>query len=241
MPKPVSKPWVVAHRGSAETVPENTIAAFEAAIAGAADMIEFDVRSTQDHVLVIHHDPTVDRRPIQQLTWAELQAINPLIPTLEATLQCCKGRILLDVELKEIGQERQTIEHLLRHLHSDEFVVTSFNIESLRVIKQNYPEIMIGLLLKRSWRERFCDRVNPLLSSQIEQLQPDFLAPNQRLWQTKWLEQINRNNLPYWLWTVNQAARMQDLSNHPNVHAIITDHVHLGLAVRDARTSILPD
>jgi glycerophosphoryl diester phosphodiesterase len=241
MLKAVSKPLVVAHRGSAETVPENTIAAFETAIALSADMIEFDVRSTKDQVLVIHHDPVIDRQPIHQLTWVELQAINPLIPTLEATLQCCKGRILLDVELKEIGQEIQTIEQILQYFQSDEFVITSFNLASLQVIKQTYPEITIGLLLKRSWRERLCDRFNSLLASQIAQLQPNFLAPNHRLWQTQWLEQVNVNNLPYWLWTVNQAERMPEVINHPSVHAIITDHVQLGLAMRDLQTSILPD
>jgi glycerophosphoryl diester phosphodiesterase len=231
------KPLVIAHRGSTNPAPENTIAAFEAAIDLQADMIEFDVRSTKDQVLVIHHDPAVDRKPIHQLTWAELHAINPLIPTLEATIQCGKGRILLDVELKEIGQETQTIDQLLQHFQNDEFVITSFNLESLQVIKQNYPEITIGLLLNRSWQERILDRNDPFLPAHIAQLQPNFLAPNEQLWNTPWLQQINVNNLPYWVWTVNQAEKMQDFMQHPNVHAIITDQVSLGLAVRHSRTS----
>ena len=63
------KPLIIAHRGSAQaaaeitileiTIPENTIAAIEAAIALGADMIEFDVRSTKDRRLVVCHDPKV--------------------------------------------------------------------------------------------------------------------------------------------------------------------------------------
>ena len=50
---------IAAHRGASAIAPENTLEAFEAAIAVGADMVEFDVRSTADGVLVVTHDPLV--------------------------------------------------------------------------------------------------------------------------------------------------------------------------------------
>jgi glycerophosphoryl diester phosphodiesterase len=235
-PKVPKTPLIIAHRGSAQPAAENTIAAFEAAIARSADLIEFDVRSTQDQVLVVCHDPVVkhpvNRRPIQQLTWAALQALNPAIPSLAETLQCCQGRIRLDVELKEVGPEKAAIEQLLRYLSPDQFVMTSFKLKSLQTIKQIDPSITIGLLLNRSWRNRLTNRQTQALQAQIIDLQPDFLAPHETLLKTQWLEQINGLRLPYWVWTVNNADRMADVCTNQQVHAVITDQVGLGLQIR---------
>jgi glycerophosphoryl diester phosphodiesterase len=46
---------LAAHRGFHESLPENSLAAFEAAIEAGADAIEFDVRVTRDGVAVVTH------------------------------------------------------------------------------------------------------------------------------------------------------------------------------------------
>ena len=56
-----ARPMVVAHRGASVEQPENTIAAFEAAIDAGADAVEFDVRMTADGDAVVMHDPDVSR------------------------------------------------------------------------------------------------------------------------------------------------------------------------------------
>ena len=59
---PASKPpEVTAHRGGSDERPENTMDAFRNAVAVGADVVEFDVRSTKDHRLVVLHDRTLDR------------------------------------------------------------------------------------------------------------------------------------------------------------------------------------
>jgi glycerophosphoryl diester phosphodiesterase len=54
-------PLVFAHRGGGGLAPENTIAAFDRGLAHGADGLELDVRLSLDGVVVVHHDPTVDR------------------------------------------------------------------------------------------------------------------------------------------------------------------------------------
>jgi glycerophosphoryl diester phosphodiesterase len=55
-------PWLIAHRGGAALAPENTILAFEEAVARwRADMLELDVHFSRDGVAFVSHDPTVDR------------------------------------------------------------------------------------------------------------------------------------------------------------------------------------
>lgn len=55
------EPLIIGHRGASAVAPENSIAAFEAAIAAGADGIEFDVRLSRDGVPVIIHDDTLQR------------------------------------------------------------------------------------------------------------------------------------------------------------------------------------
>lgn len=55
------RPMVFAHRGGAALAPENTIPAFDNALALGADGLEFDVHLSSDGVPVLVHDPTLDR------------------------------------------------------------------------------------------------------------------------------------------------------------------------------------
>ncbi len=52
----------IAHRGGALLAPENTLAAFGAAVERwRTDMLELDVHATRDGELVVSHDPTLQR------------------------------------------------------------------------------------------------------------------------------------------------------------------------------------
>ena len=50
---------VLGHRGARAVRPENTIPAFEYAIAAGVDALELDVAVTRDDVVVVSHDPTL--------------------------------------------------------------------------------------------------------------------------------------------------------------------------------------
>ncbi len=76
-----TKPLVMAHRGGAGLWPENTMLAFERARDLGVDVIEMDVHSTTDGVLVVMHDATVDRTTngtgrISDLTLAEVKSLD---------------------------------------------------------------------------------------------------------------------------------------------------------------------
>jgi glycerophosphoryl diester phosphodiesterase len=51
---------VIGHRGAPAELPENTLPSFAHALAAGADAIELDVQETKDHVVIVHHDATVN-------------------------------------------------------------------------------------------------------------------------------------------------------------------------------------
>src|SRR5262245_40556348 len=67
------RPLVYAHRGGSLLRPENTIAAFDHGAAVGADGFELDVHLSRDGIVVVHHDPTLDRTTSAQ---GELRALT---------------------------------------------------------------------------------------------------------------------------------------------------------------------
>jgi glycerophosphoryl diester phosphodiesterase len=113
-----SGPLVVAHRGASARCPENTLEAFEAAVSVGADVVELDVRLTADGVPVILHDYDVSRTTegvgmVHDLTLRELKRLDVSggrgpraeIPTLRESLELLAGRVLIDIELKNVPGE----------------------------------------------------------------------------------------------------------------------------------------
>jgi len=74
-------PRVFAHRGASGRYPENTMAAFEAAIAVGAPYLELDIHCSRDGEIVVHHDDDLSRtaglkKLVRDLTAAELSALD---------------------------------------------------------------------------------------------------------------------------------------------------------------------
>ncbi len=157
---------VVAHRGASATEAENTLSAFEAAIAAGADVTEFDVRMTADGIAVVMHDPDVGRTTdgsglVRDLTLAEVKRLRIAgpaeVPTLVEALRCCSGRIAVDVEIKNIPGEPDfdadrelAVEATLRALEDVAFagavLVSSFNPFSIARSRALAPDVPTGLL-----------------------------------------------------------------------------------------------
>ena len=89
-----SGPVPIAHRGGSAVWPQNTMAAFEGAVALGYQYLETDVQATSDGVLAMFHDdllaPVADRHGrISEMTWAEVSEARvngEPIPRLEDLL-----------------------------------------------------------------------------------------------------------------------------------------------------------
>lgn len=105
-----------AHRGANDSHPENTLEAFRAAIMQGAQMIEFDVRMTQDGHLVLMHDETLDRTTsgrgllsehnldqVQKFdagSWKGRRHRGARVPTLSQALDMMPDNVWLNVHIK---------------------------------------------------------------------------------------------------------------------------------------------
>jgi len=120
----------VGHRGAAALATENTLRAFEAALASGVDAIEFDVLDRGDGPLVLGH------------SLAEL-VHEPA--TLDEALEFLAGRdVDLQVDLKLTTRLDEVAGAIARHGLAERAVVSSFHVASLAAFAGHAPQVPIG-------------------------------------------------------------------------------------------------
>ena len=159
---------VIAHRGFSSLAPENTLPAFELAIAAGADLIEFDVRSSRDGKLVVIHDHELDRTTDAKRCWkrrhnrvdartgSEIRALDAgtwfhrwfvgvkIPPLLEALTIIRKGSVPL-IERK--GGDAIAYVTILRENNLlNHVVIQSFDWDFLRRVHEEEPRLMLAAL-----------------------------------------------------------------------------------------------
>ncbi|HVX45860.1 MAG TPA: glycerophosphodiester phosphodiesterase family protein [Mycobacteriales bacterium] len=153
---------VAAHRGAGRLAPENTVAAFEAALAKGAVALELDVQLTSNDELAVIHDSTLDRTTngrglVRSLNSDEVAALDAgswfapecageWVPTLEQILELSTGRARLNIELKDSRTDRvaeRVIETVRRFDAVDRVVVMSFDLDAVLAAKRRAPSFVV--------------------------------------------------------------------------------------------------
>ncbi len=137
----------VAHRGASWDEKENTLAAFEGAIAAGADFVELDVQVSADGALVVFHDLDLERLthltgPLRRRPLAELAEAG--IPTLEQVIELTRGRIGVMAELKSahLYRRQDVVGRTVALLGRDD-VVVSFERRALLEARRLRPELRV--------------------------------------------------------------------------------------------------
>lgn len=219
------RPRVIAHRGVHDTgATENTMAAFELAVEAGADMIELDVRRTGAGELAILHDHAIGGVALASCPLSEFEQRTGFRPPLLAeVLQWARGRIGLDVELKEDGYAEQVATMLVEFgAGGGDLLVTSFLDPVLARLSRVAPELRSGLLLTLTAahavrRARDCGAA--------------VLLPQMRLLSDELVGEITMAGLETVVWDF-MPDEHAELLGDDRVGAVITDDVAGTLAAR---------
>lgn len=220
---------ITAHRGASSMAPENSMAAFRAAMEAGADYSELDVQRTRDGEIVVVHDGDLmrmgrDPRKVADMSAADIAAIDigrgvvpPLAgehpPTLTEVIALARGRMKLNVELKynvpDPGLAPAVVELLRREDFLDQTVITSLDYEALKQVKAIEPRLRTGHIITAS--------VGDVLRTEA-----DFLSLNSAQATSSLVRRAHRVDKDVHVWTINRpevALRMIERG----VDSIITD------------------
>lgn len=240
-----ARPLVFAHRGACKVAPENTLAAFQAAVELGADGVELDVQYSSDGALVVFHNPTLEATSngqgrVTSRTLAELRRLDAgswfgpgfageRIPTLDETLDLLHGKLLLNIELKALnsatsGLGRDVVAAVRAHGMAGQVILSSFNPFELRRAAAAGPEMANGLLLSPElpgWTRLGVTRAFSLARG----LHPELVMVSE-----SYVAFARRLGLPVRVWTANDEPDLRRMVAL-GVDAIITDRPDLALAI----------
>ncbi|MDH5414509.1 MAG: glycerophosphodiester phosphodiesterase family protein [Flavobacteriaceae bacterium] len=111
---------VCAHRSFHRESPENSLESIYKAIEVGIDLVEIDVRTTKDSILVLMHDESIDRTTngkglVKDYTYSQLKKFNlkigdsttqSKIPLLKEALFISKDKIIPNLDLKAVNYQQ---------------------------------------------------------------------------------------------------------------------------------------
>lgn len=246
----------IAHRGSRELWPENTMEAFSGAIDLGYRHLETDLRVTADGVLVCIHDPTVDRTTegtgqvsgYDQTDLARLDAghrhggrgehrfrgLGVRVPTLEEAVSSFPN-VSFVVDLKTeraIEPLARLIERLGLH---DRLIVGSFSdarLAAFRAVSRNRVATSTGATTTRNWL--LASRMGRPATGPAEALQVPRTSRGLRVVDRRLVDAAHARGLQVHVWTVNDPAEMAELLEL-GVDGLITDRPDLLRTVLEER------
>ena len=221
---------ITAHRGSSSGAPENTMAALEKAVEEMADRAEIDVQETADGVIVLCHDTSLKRvaginKKVSDLTLEQIKKLDvgswfsseyqgEQIPTLEEVMEYAKGKIDLNIEIKNLGNSsglpEKVIELVEKHEMQEQCVITSTNRFYLKRVKAVNPEIRTGYIISAAYGNFYSDDFIDLIS-----IQSSFVTE-------RMIESAHEAGKAVHAWTVNGKVEMERLKQL-GVDDMITD------------------
>lgn len=247
---------VIGHRGNRAHAPENTLESLRQALALGVDAVEFDLRVSCDGVLVVMHDPTLERTtdatgPVSSRTVAELRSIDagakfsndggrsfPYrgrgigVPTFDEVVEAVRD-IPMIIELK-IPQTTELIRAAVkRHNIAHRVVVAGFDSKTVHPLRgADFP---LGATTEDSIRllpAAFLRRPASAKQFHTVNIPPTWNGlpvPFKLLTRS-----LAAQRIPVHVWTINTAAQAERLWD-AGVCGIISDDPATIIAARDAR------
>jgi glycerophosphoryl diester phosphodiesterase len=218
-----NRPLLLGHRGARaeKSIPENSLASFDLALARGCDGFEFDVRLSADGQAVICHDGTTRGLEIAQSSAQQLA-----LPLLRDVLKRYQTTAFLDIELKVSGLEGLTLDLLRGYPPAQGYVVSSFLPGVLEAIHGTNAAIQLGLICETQAEFRLW----PRLSAQ-------YVILHQKLVSQSVIAEIKRAGRMLCVWTVNSPHDMLRFADWGADGIISDDPERLALTLRHRSNS----
>ncbi|KNZ78608.1 hypothetical protein J132_11049 [Termitomyces sp. J132] len=213
------------HRGASARFPENTLASFEAAIRDGSEGIESDVHVSADNVVVMFHDPVLERTTngkgqIKELNWygedgmqhlRTIKSPRQAIPTFAETITLLMRPENRHAKFNVDVKVQNDPERLFRLMH--EIISAQADWETVLA-----PRILLGL-----WHPRFI----AYAKTQLPYCQRSFIGVSLYIARKYFWKDCDTFSIAFGALTTTDGQRW-------GVDAILTDETKVWLDLRAA-------
>ena len=162
---------VIAHQGGEGLRPSNTLAAFDNAMALGVDVLEMDIHQTQDGVIVLMHDATVDRTTdgsgaIKEMSFDKIRALDAgyywtdddgatypyrgqgiQVPTLEELFQRYPDmRMNIEIKQETPNMVRPFCQLIHDYNMQDKLLVATFHKATVEEFRRDCPDAITSMV-----------------------------------------------------------------------------------------------
>jgi glycerophosphoryl diester phosphodiesterase len=250
------RPQVFAHRGGCDLGPENTIAAFDIGMATGADGLELDVHLSADGVVVVHHDPTLDRTtdasgPVRSKTSAELARVDagyrfsrngqfPFrgqgigVPTLAQVLQRYPGvPTIIEIKVYTEAMGQAVADEIKRHDALDYVCIAGFGLASAKAARAALPGVAASASSPEARMAVYRSIVRcPIRRAPYQTYQVPERAEATRIVTPRFVRHAHQAGFKVQVWTVDEEADMRRLLEW-GVDGLISNRPDLAVHVRN--------
>lgn len=217
----------IAHRGYFnEAAPENSLKAFERAI-HENFAIEMDVQITSDDVLVVFHDGDLERMTgmkgqVAEINYDVLQTLTLLntdqkVPTFKEFLNLVDGQVPLMIEFKNETSSNKLEKKAYDLLkdYSGEYIIQSFNPNSLRWFKKNAPSVIRGQLSYNYRSSNYGKVMQFILRNMLFNVitKPDYIIYDIKNLDERIIKRIQKRSKPLFGYTAKSKDAYNDSLN----------------------------
>jgi glycerophosphoryl diester phosphodiesterase len=246
--------FTIAHRGGSKLRPENTLAAFDQAVALGVDAIECDVHLSRDGEVVVIHDATLERTTdatgaVAGLTAAQLARVDagfrfgptedfPFrgrqigVPTLHELLDRYRDLpVVIEIKGQEAHVAERTMDVICQHDATRRVIVGGFSHAVIEAVRRRLPDLVTGassLEVRRALRRSYFWL--PPAPAAFGVLQMPFRLRGRRLLRRSFVQAAHRARLPVQAWVVDDPDEMRQLIGW-GVTGIISDRPDVAVEV----------
>ena len=187
---------------------------FEKAMEAGFTHIELDVQLSRDNIPVVIHDLFLNRTTngsglVRTHTLKQLKKLDAgqgrKIPTLEEVLTAVKGKAVVNIELKQMGNfypglEQKVVECVAETGMDSDVLITSFDHYSIQKVNSLQPALSTGLIVSG---------VSPFLAAYARSIGSQWIALNYRYINQQFVEECRQHQIGVIVWTVDREEEME--------------------------------
>ncbi len=235
---------IIAHRGASGEAPENTMAAFEKAVADSTDWIELDVQENADGVVIVQHDSDFKRvgrddlkvwnatneelRDLDVGSWFGPEFSDQRVPTLRQVLERAKGHVNVLIELKYYGHDEQLESKVVE-------IVEQTGMEPhIMLMSLKREQLSRAAALRPDWRRGL---LNTVSIGDLTRLDLNFLALNATAASLSQIRRAHARDMKVYVWTVDDPVQLSVMMSR-GVDGVITDRPDVARQVIEFREQL---
>jgi glycerophosphoryl diester phosphodiesterase len=213
---------IIGHRGARGLAPENTLAAIKKGIDHKADLIEFDLRVTSDHVAVLHHNRHVitadgHKFNISENTYAKLKEAKSDLATFDEVLDKFGKKATLYIEVKRGVDTKPIVKLLKRHINEGgdpaKILLGSKNQKVLVELHKAFPEIKKVVI--EPWS-------GVRAHIRAYQVKTNIVSMNQLWLWSYFIRSVSRSGFELYAYTLNDPKKAKRWEKH-GLKGVVTD------------------